>query len=341
MNDSNASLKLLSGRLCPWLQPSLEALEQAHDAKRLGHAWLLTGSSGIGKLNLALVVANRLLAGRTRGDLPEALEPADAAAAMAARHTPQDRHADLHWLFPEEGKTTISIEQVRNVIDALTRSSYHGRSKIVIVEPVEAMTIAAANAFLKTLEEPAGDAYMLLVSHQPGRVPGTIRSRCQTLALVPPTAEVTRQWLGSLEAGAAAFDYLGRLPLDLVRLVHEEKNQLINKLEGQLDSVYEYKSDPLAIADEWLKLDLDLVLEWLAMRVRQCIRSRMAARNSKPLKDTGNGPLPNDLPLLTLRTLFEHSVAIDKLRDQVGTGINVELAMRVLLPGFQPDRTGH
>ena len=341
MNDPNASLKLLSGRLCPWLQTSLEALEDAHDAKRLGHAWLLTGPSGIGKLNLALVVADRLLAGRTRSAPPEALEPADAAAAMAARHTPQDRHADLHWLFPEEGKTTISVEQVRNVIDALTRSSYHGRSKVVIVEPVEAMTIAAANAFLKTLEEPAGDAYMLLVSHQPGRVPSTIRSRCQTLALAPPTAEVARQWLGSLEAGAAAFGYLGRSPLDLVKLAHEKKYLIINELEEQLDFIYEYKSDPLTIADEWLKLDLELVLEWLAMRVRQCIRSRMAARNSKPLKDTGNGPLPNDLPLLTLRTLFEHSQAIDKLRDQVGTGINVELAMRVLLPGFQPDRAGH
>ncbi len=341
MNDASASLKLLSGRLCPWLQPSLEALEHAHDAQRLGHAWLLTGPSGIGKLNLALVVADRLLAGRSRGDPPEALEAADAAAAMAARHTPQDRHADLHWLFPEEGKTTIGVEQVRSVIDALTRSSYHGRSKIVIVEPVEAMTIGAANAFLKTLEEPAGDAYMLLVSHQPGRVPSTIRSRCQTLALTPPTADATRQWLGSLEAGAAAFHYLGRSPLDLLKLAHDEKDQLINKLEKQINSIYGYRSDPLAIADEWLKHDLDLVLEWLAMRVRQCIRSRMASRDPNHFKDTGNGPLPNDLPLLTLRTLFEQSEAIDKLRDQIGTGINVELAMRVLLPGFQPDRAGH
>ena len=77
------------------------------------------------------------------------------------------------------------------------------------------------------------------------------------------------------------------------------------------------------------------------MRVRQCIRSRMASRDPNHFKDTGNGPLPNDLPLLTLRTLFEQSEAIDKLRDQIGTGINVELAMRVLLPGFQPDRAGH
>ena len=338
MSNTTPSLKHLSGKLCPWLQEPLETLERAHGAERLGHAWLLGGPVGIGKINLALVFANRLLGSRIGKDPPATLEPADAAAAMRARHTPQDRHADLHWLFPEDGKSSISVDQVRNVIETLERSSYHGHCKVVIIEPVDAMTIAASNALLKTLEEPREDTYLLLVSHQPGRLASTIRSRCQMLALGAPTVAAALKWLGMLETETGAFRYLGRSPLRLAELIYQDNINLINVLEDNFKLVYENKLEPQALADEWLKLDLDFVLEWLARRIQHCIRSRSAAGRSKSVTDARNEPLRSDLPALTLRTLFKQFGATERLHNQIGTGINVELAMRVLLLGFQPDR---
>ena len=338
MTDSAASLKQLSGKLCPWLQQTLETLESVHDAKRLGHAWLLAGPGGIGKINLALVFADRLLSGRTGGAPPEVLAPSAAGAAMAARHTPQDRHADLHWLFCEGTRKSIGIQQVRNVTEALERSSYHGGAKVVIVEVAEALTIAASNALLKTLEEPTQETYLLLVSHQPGRIASTIRSRCQILPIAPPTVDAARHWLAPREMDGESRDIPGRAPLKFVKLDDEKQSLLFSSLKEQLESLYEGRIDPLSLADEWLKLDLELVLDWLATRTRGAIRSRMATGHSKPVANNGNAGLQNDLPMLTLRRLFAQFEAVERLRNQIGTGINVELATAVLLAGFQPDR---
>ena len=146
----------------------------------------------MGKVNLALVLAYRLLGVEAQ---PAELDAATALAALAARHGPLDRHPDLHWLYPEEDKETISVDQVRELIDSFTLTAHRGGAKVVIIEPAEALTTAAANALLKTLEEPSGTSYLLLLSHQPGRLPATVRSRCQHLALRPPEADAVARWL--------------------------------------------------------------------------------------------------------------------------------------------------
>ena len=341
MSDPTASIKQLSTGLCPWLQQALDTLENVHGAKRLGHAWLLAGPAGIGKINLALVFANRLLRGRSGSAAPEALEPAVAGAAMQTRHTPQDRHADLHWLFCEGTRKTIGIQQVRDVIESLERSSYQGGAKVVIVEVAEALTTAASNALLKTLEEPTPDTYLLIVSHQPGRIASTIRSRCQILPLASPSIEAMRQWLTPIESDLESLDLAGRAPFEVVKLTNQKQTISINDIEQQFKLLCDEKANPMTLADEWLKLDLELVLEWLALRVRRAIRSRMAPQSSNPVANSGNGHLPNDLPTLTLRRMFAQFEAVERLREQLGTGINVELATAALLAGFQADREGH
>ncbi|HEU4617187.1 MAG TPA: DNA polymerase III subunit delta', partial [Gammaproteobacteria bacterium] len=164
MSADASALQRLSTRLCPWLAPSLERLETARRGGRLAHGWLIKGPAGVGKINLALVFANRLLAGVEPGAPPPALAASDAARAMQDRHVPADHDPDLHWLFPEEDKKTIGVEQVRDVIEAVALKGFRGADKAVIVEPAEAMTTAAANALLKTLEEPTDRTYLLLVS---------------------------------------------------------------------------------------------------------------------------------------------------------------------------------
>jgi DNA polymerase-3 subunit delta' len=92
-----SALETLSLRILPWLSPALERFDVAQRAGNLGHAWLISGPAGVGKINLGLVLAARLL-GEERE--PAALDAESALAAMAGRHAPLDRHPDLHWLFP-------------------------------------------------------------------------------------------------------------------------------------------------------------------------------------------------------------------------------------------------
>ena len=113
----SSAIDTLSRSLLPWLSPALEQLDTARRAGNLGHAWLISGPAGVGKLNVALVLACRLFGDDSE---PAVLDAGAALAAMAARHELADRHPDLHWVHPEEDKETISVDQIRTVIDEFT-----------------------------------------------------------------------------------------------------------------------------------------------------------------------------------------------------------------------------
>ena len=336
MSDTRAT-SVLSGKLCPWLLPALRQLESIHDTQRLGHAWLIAGTEGVGRINLALVFADRLLRGAATE--PPGLEPAEAVAAMRERHQPADHHPDLHWLFPEEEKRTISVEQVRDAAAALTLRSFGGGAKVVVIEPADAMTAAAANALLKTLEEPSDDTYLLLLCSQPERLPATIRSRCQRLNLARPAPEAIAKWLGSSVADLAVPCFFnGGAPLRVAAFLSEDKPLENNVLSDQLILVSQDKADPQAVAEGWAKLDTELVLVWLTRKLHGVVRRRFVLNGSTAVTDPGADTLHNALGELTLRTLFEQYERSEKLLNQLGTGINVGLALHALLLGFQPSR---
>jgi DNA polymerase-3 subunit delta' len=340
MTTQQTPLRDLSSKLCPWLRDSLQQLEAAWSRGRLGHGWMLAGPEGIGKINLALVTADRLLAGNVGGALPPPLTSEAAADALADRHGAADHHPDLYWLHPAEEKRTISIEQVRATADALGLKGYQGAAKVVVVEPAEAMTTAAANALLKTLEEPTDDTYLLLVSHQPQRLPATVRSRCQRLAVPRPPLEQARQWLALENRRDMSTLWLltGGAPLRMAQLIASDFININNVLEEKLLLISQERMDPQAVADEWSKLDLKLVLAWLVRRLQLAIRARLAPGASTGFTDLDFDALHNAWAGLTLRTLFTRLDSAEKLLGQLGAGINTDLAVRVLLLGFQTDR---
>jgi DNA polymerase-3 subunit delta' len=337
MPDEASAVQILSAKLCPWLKAPLETLEQAFTSGRLGHAWLLTGPRGIGKLNLALAFGASLLG--TRGNSPpQNLEATLAGLAMRQRHDPSDRHPDLHWLQPEADKLTIGVEQIRSMSQALSLKGFGGRAKVVVMEPAEAMTTAAANALLKTLEEPTPSTYLLLISHQPGRLMSTVRSRCQTLIVKAPARDEAAQWLSSLEGARRLSADAVRSPVHACEKISEYIDNNINEIFDHINDIYEYNSDPQVIADRWNKLDIDLILGAVAAHLQALIRARASREGSNSITDSAGDSLHNPLPALKLTRLFGQLDATEKLREQRGTGINVEMALRALLLGFQPDR---
>jgi len=215
-----------STHLCPWLWDAFERLDQARDRGIFGHAWLLAGPRGIGKSNLAHVLAARLVDGHR--SKPAELDAGSAIGARDAAFEATMRHPDQHVLAPLPDKRAISVEQVRDVIADLSLTSLSGVGKVLIVEPADAMTLAAANALLKTLEEPTADTYFLLVSHQPGFLPATIRSRCQLLWLPLPALQTAVDWLAAGRATAARADIeallgiCGGAPLLAAQLIADE-----------------------------------------------------------------------------------------------------------------------
>jgi DNA polymerase III subunit delta' len=342
MTEARSSTDLDS-RLCPWLREPLDRLEAARAGGRLGHAWLLKGPAGIGKINLALVFANRLLRNTEPKDVPPPLDATAAGTAMRARHAPADRDPDLHWLFPEQDKRTISVDQIRDVTQALALKGFRGRAKAVIVEPAESMTPAAANALLKTLEEPAAQTYLLLISHQPDRLLPTIRSRCQTLIVAPPSEAVVADWLHLADDPRrdALLLLSGRAPLQAFELLSDSKYGVISELEDKLNLLYHGRLDARSLAEEWVRSDVELALRWLVRRLQHAIRRRArTASDSKAVTHRSTDPLHNAWRSLPAEGLFRRLQSAEKLLDQLGSGINVELALHVLLLSLQTANRG-
>jgi DNA polymerase-3 subunit delta' len=332
------SLQSLQRRLCPWLKPALSRLETAHALQRLGHAWLIGGPAGSGKLNLALVFARRLLERGAKQPSPD-LGPQEAVAAYAVRHVPADHHPDLHWLFPEEDKTAISIEQIRSLAAALSLRAHAGGAKVAIFEPADGMTAAAANALLKNLEEPSAETYLLLLADQPGRLPATIRSRCQRLDVPRPTPGELAAWLGvQPEDLAAAWTLTGGAPLRVAAVVSDNNSSYTSKLSEQITLISQDESPIQEVADSWVKGDPELALTWLTRELHRQIRARLAP-GSTSVTDRGAVALHNAWRDLTLRRLFEQHEKAERLLSLVGSGLNLELGLQALLLGFQRGST--
>ena len=175
--------------LLPWqLDAARAALAQRASWP---HALLVHGPRGIGKHALALNFAQALLCEAPRADGLACGECAGCRYAIAGQH-PDFMRLELLLIDPDEGTLaaveTIGIDRVRALTEFVQLTSHRQRAKVAVIAPAERMNAAAANALLKTLEEPPPGTYLILVSDQPGRVPATILSRCRKLAAPLPDA---------------------------------------------------------------------------------------------------------------------------------------------------------
>lgn len=146
-----------------------EILSRALANGRVAHAYLFTGPDGIGKRLMAMALARAIVCEEQRG----------CGNCLACRKIDHQNHPDLHILEPD-GKS-IKIEQIRSFQKELNLKPLEAPRKICMIEQADAMTVGAANALLKTLEEPRGDTLLVLLSAQPNLLLETIRSRCQPL----------------------------------------------------------------------------------------------------------------------------------------------------------------
>jgi DNA polymerase-3 subunit delta' len=184
-------------------------LVHAFATGRPAQAWLLTGPKGIGKATLAFRLARHLFAhpaaAAGMAPMPRALfaaveegsggRPAGSmfidTAHPVFRRVASGGHGDLVTIEPafdpKRGvrRTEITVDDVRGLGAFLGTTAAEGGWRVAIIDPAEAMNRNAANALLKTLEEPPQGAVILLVSHAPGLLPATVRSRCRRMTLRP------------------------------------------------------------------------------------------------------------------------------------------------------------
>jgi DNA polymerase-3 subunit delta' len=180
-----------------------KAFLEAWQGGRLHHAWLLAGPQGMGKGAFAARVA-RFLATHGQAGAGQAITLDDPGDAAAGKLVEAGNHPEIIQLArqpKDKGKElarNITIDQVRGVIRRLHLSLSLGDWRVIIVDAVDDLETDGANALLKTLEEPPAQTLFLLVSHSPGRLLPTIRSRCRILRFQPVEHDVMTTWLHEL-----------------------------------------------------------------------------------------------------------------------------------------------
>ncbi len=214
----------------PWLIPDWHALSQTAQAGRLGHAWLLLGDPGLGKEQLAERLARLHLCQQ-----PDRGEP--CGQCHSCQLFDKGHHPDLGTL-PTDSKT-IGVEAIREICARLQNSAQLGRGKVVIIPDAERMTESAANALLKTLEEPAGDSLLLLIASQVSRLLPTILSRCHKHVCQLPTEGDTVRWLAEQghQATLAQVRICQGAPLRVLRYIEEQQDGKRRELLGSFVSL--------------------------------------------------------------------------------------------------------
>lgn len=258
----------MESALLPWQNQQWHRLLQQRQSDRVAHAYLLVGERGLGKKLFARQAAALLLCKEGEGEL--ACGRCRSCQLLASNSNP-----DLLTVEPEDSKV-IKIDQVRQLADFASKTSHSNSRKVVILHNTEALNLNAANALLKTLEEPPGSTVLLLVSDNPGRLLPTLRSRCQRILFTVPSLETAGDWLRNKAASEEdlqeALSLAGNRPLLALELLTSEDRQARNTVLKALAAMLEGRVDPVEFAATGKTLGVEKIMEWLCQTTSQVLK---------------------------------------------------------------------
>lgn len=251
---------------------AVEVLSGAIKHDRVGHAYLITGPAQVGKTTLAKLFAQALNCDGER------IESRPCGRCRQCMLMKAGRHPDLRFIEPEvsaRGRRSIKIDTIRELQRGLQLAAYEGRYKVVVIRGFEAANRNAANAFLKTLEEPPSNTILILTATEADTLLDTIKSRCRVVGIRPiPThiiqqALITRWHVPHDKAVLLANVANGRLGWAVAaaqdQTLLDHRNQQIKQLQELLASglVARFKvAEKLAKKADALPLMLNIWLGW-------------------------------------------------------------------------------
>lgn len=255
----------------PWQAAQWHTVTAAQQREQLHHAWLVSGSEGVGKRSFVRAWAASLLCEQVdaqqqacgtcnsckmlaSGGHPDAhLLSNDGHLGLATDPTLQNEDGLSYWTPKSTSmRRDIAVDAARSLIDKLAITSHRGGMRVVVIHPASDMSDATANALLKTIEEPPLRTVLLFVTVFPQGLKQTIRSRCQQLRFAVPSKGEALSWLYGAhpDADAVLLAEAGGAPLKAAAWLTSGESKRRALWRNTLQQVAERKSDPLQAAAE-------------------------------------------------------------------------------------------
>lgn len=313
----------------PWHQPSWDRLTTCHRRGRVPHAIAITGTAGLGKSGFAARFARALLCSSPilGGDGCSRCRGCCLQAAGS--------HPDYYAVHPENDPGgPIKIDQIRQLIEFLIRSSQYGGYRVALLDPADSMTLAAANSLLKTLEEPPAAAVLILVAGQLSRLPATLRSRCRLVRLQPPPADLAREWLAGQNPTASTLLALaGGAPLRAIAYAQAGVGERYAALAADLVAIAQGRRSPVLAAQDWTGIGLRSWVELLQLVLAELARAAVTDCDAARISDIADlRRLSRAIDYSRLHDYIEQVVTIRRAIDQP---LNEQLAIEDLLIGWR------
>ena len=243
----------------PWQVAEWQIFQRLYDSNRMPHALLLSGAAEIGKRHFSIAMIARLLCQQPVAGY--ACSNCKACTLFAG-----GSHPDFFMAEPADPGKSISVDTIRGISEFAGKTAMLGGWRVVLVDPAEAMTNSAANALLKTLEEPGDKTLITLVHHQRSELLATIRSRCRLFAFSMPANNLVIDWLKE-SCRAEDYGYLlnlaGRRPLRAARFVNEDLLEQVIHVEQTMDKVATGDLSPVAAAEQCKTIPVESFVEWV------------------------------------------------------------------------------
>jgi DNA polymerase-3 subunit delta' len=324
---------------------TIASLQTATARQRLAHAYLFHGADAIGKRTTAVCFAQALLCERPFGTSLADTSVADAGldscgVCRSCRHIEVRTHADYFVVEPDRELATpqIKIEQIREIEQQIMYRPLIGDRKICVIDDADRLTIGAANALLKTLEEPPDHSLFLLISSRPASLPVTIRSRCQALRFATPArtdveaALILKREMRPVDARFLAMLSEGRLGEALVtdlKTVRAQQQELVELVSPDfLRSVTKLltAAESLAKADRAAE-----TLSWIARWIRDLLIIQVGGDRDQLLHVDQVPTLERAARLAQTDALLDLLRDIEDTQQQATRHLNLHMALEHIL----------
>ncbi|MHB8252385.1 MAG: DNA polymerase III subunit delta' [Acidiferrobacter sp.] len=309
--------------LFPWQQ---QAWERLPDNRTLAHALLVCGPRGIGKKVFAHHLAARLVCEHEKA----------CGSCRACRFAESGNHPDVLVVSPEEGKTEITVDNARSINQFLALTPHMAPRRVAIIDAADRLNRSAANAILKTLEEPPAESFLLLVSDAPARLLPTIHSRCQQLPLLKPTPSDALKYLREqrVPEPEAALAIAHGAPLAAEALPKDALDTAFRLLKT-IENLASGAEDAPTASEVWQAIDLNYGLSLMADILADLVRLAVVGEILTPLSPDWRSRLRTLTTRLDLYRVFRIWDEVLELRAIVDAPLDRRLIWDTLFLGFE------